>query len=136
MVNSGASDTNQEGDAKEVVKTHLKITDNQVTHVPIKIVRPIEYKFDEANICNEILKFINATYSGHYSGERGQRIQVTEFSLSHCENPEDALRFNVLKYAARYGKKKGWNKEDLLKSAHYLVMMIYYHNMYLSKEGQ
>jgi hypothetical protein len=96
----------------------------------------INYKFDEENICKEILNFIDKTYSGHYSGKRGEKIQVTEFSLSHCKSPEDALRFNILKYAARYGSKEGYNKNDLLKSAHYLVMMINYHNKYLSKESE
>lgn len=96
----------------------------------------INYKFDEKNICEEILKYIDTTYSGHYSGKRGQKIQVTEFSLSHCKSPEDALRFNLLKYGARYGSKDGYNKVDLLKSAHYLVMMINYHNNYLSKESE
>lgn len=123
MVNSRGSDANREWDFEPqtpvVDKGHYSLA------------KKIEYKFDEEKICKEILDFIDKTYSGHYSGERGQKIQVTEFSLSHCDNPQDALRFNVLKYAARYGKKKGWNKEDLLKSAHYLVMMINFHNMYL-----
>lgn len=91
------------------------------------------YKFNEENVLSEVLEYINSTYGGHYAKGRNT-IQVTEFTLSHCKEPQDALKFNVIKYAARYGKKKGYNKEDLLKSIHYLVMMLYTHDeLYIEK---
>lgn len=95
----------------------------------------VNFVFNEDKVLDDALEYIKSTYSGHYSGERAQRIQVTEFIMSHCDNPQDALRFNVLKYTARYGHKNGFNKADLLKSIHYLVMMLDYHNKYLTKES-
>ena len=36
---------------------------------------------------------------------------------------------NVLKYAQRYGKKNGLNKDDLMKIAHYAIMALYVHDL-------
>ena len=98
----------------------------------VKNLEP-NYVFNEKKVLEDVLEYIKTTYGGHYSGKQGQRIQVTEFAVSHCDSPQDALRFNVLKYAARYGHKNGFNKADLLKSIHYLVMMINYHDEYLAE---
>jgi hypothetical protein len=98
----------------------------------------IQYVFNEKKVLADVLAYIDTTYSGHYSAKKSKKgskkkIQVTEFACSHCDSPQDALRFNVLKYAARYGHKKGFNKDDLLKSIHYLVMMIDYHDKFLAE---
>ena len=99
----------------------------------------MNYTFNEDKVLAEIKNYIDSTYTQHYAGVRSNGakvIQVTEFAVSHCDSPQDALRFNVLKYVARYGKKKGFNKDDLLKTIHYAVMMLDYHNTYIdNKDG-
>ena len=36
---------------------------------------------------------------------------------------------NILKYAQRYGKKNGKDRNDLLKVIHYGIMALHNHNM-------
>lgn len=98
---------------------------------------PSEYIFNEKEVLDEIKKYIDSTYSQHYAGRRkrkGKRIQTTEYLAGNCKNPEEAFRFTVMKYVARYGDKDGFNKKDLLKAVHYLVMMICYHNEFLEEK--
>jgi len=35
---------------------------------------------------------------------------------------------NIMKYAQRYGKKSGYNRNDLMKIIHYTIMAIYNHD--------
>lgn len=83
----------------------------------------IPYKYNEGEILEEITKYINATYGEHYSSN--DKIQVTEFIQSHCDNL-DFLRGNVIKYAARYGRKDGHNKKDIFKAIHYCILMLHF----------
>jgi len=36
---------------------------------------------------------------------------------------------NVMKYAQRYGKKGGRNRDDLMKIAHYAIMAMHTHDL-------
>ena len=84
-----------------------------------------KYKFDEERLLKEIKEYIDSTYKEHYAA--GEKIQVTEFIMSHLDTP-DFLRGNVLKYAARYGMKEGYNRKDILKSLHYCLLLLCYHD--------
>lgn len=85
----------------------------------------IPYKFKEDQFLEEFKNYIDSTYTQHYSGKEGNKIQVTEFIMEHCEN-YDWLKGNVIKYTARYGKKDGKNRKDILKALHYALLMLYY----------
>jgi hypothetical protein len=85
----------------------------------------IPYKFKEDQFLEEFKTYIDSTYTQHYSGKEGNKIQVTEFIMEHCEN-YDWLKGNVIKYIARYGKKDGKNRKDILKALHYALLMLYY----------
>jgi hypothetical protein len=85
----------------------------------------MNYKFDEERLLKEIKEYIDSTYKEHYAA--GEKIQVTEFIMSHLDTP-DFLRGNVLKYAARYGMKEGYNRKDILKSLHYCLLLLCYHD--------
>ena len=65
---------------------------------------------------NHILK----TYDSHYSMNK---IQSTEF-IFDAGHGEGFCIGNIIKYAQRYGKKEGRNKEDLLKILHYAVILL------------
>jgi hypothetical protein len=39
---------------------------------------------------------------------------------------ETTCRDTAIKYLARYGKKDGRNRKDLLKAIHYIVLMMHY----------
>lgn len=80
----------------------------------------IEYKFDEDKSLSEIKDWIDGTYSEHYSMNK---IQSTEFIID-AEHGQGFCIGNIIKYAQRYGKKNGYNREDLLKIAHYLIILM------------
>ena len=61
------------------------------------------YKFDEDKTLKEIKKYIDSTYDAHYSKSK---FQATEFILDSGHG-EGFCIGNILKYAQRYGKKKG-----------------------------
>lgn len=87
-------------------------------------MKQIDYIFNEDELITEIREYINSTYSQHYASNK---IQVTEFIDAHCDSP-DFFRGCAMKYLARYGHKEGYNRKDLLKAVHYLVMMIDWHD--------
>ncbi len=77
-----------------------------------------KYKYREDEILRELSDYIDSTYSQHYSTKTIQTLDVWE-SLGI---EKESCQSNVLKYAMRYGKKKGNNKADLLKILHYTIL--------------
>ena len=87
-------------------------------------MKEIDYIWDEDKILQEIEQYIDATYSAHYAGEK--KIQTTEY-IASClgfEGTIAAFKFNIMKYADRFGKKEGYNEKDLMKVIHYAIMAL------------
>ena len=80
----------------------------------------IKYKFNENKIVNDIIDYINATYSSHYSNSK---YQATEIIIDQGYGTGFCMG-NILKYAQRYGKKNGRNKADLMKVIHYAIIQL------------
>ena len=78
------------------------------------------YKFNEDKALKEIQKWIDATYNKHYSMNK---IQSTEFVADAGHGVGFCLG-NIIKYAQRYGKKEGYNREDVLKIIHYAIILL------------
>ena len=78
------------------------------------------YKFNEDKALKEIQKWIDATYNRHYSMNK---IQSTEFVADAGHGVGFCLG-NIIKYAQRYGKKEGYNREDVLKIIHYAIILL------------
>ena len=78
------------------------------------------YKFDEDKTLDMLTKYINDTYNQHYSNGKIQATEVI-FDAGHGEG---FCIGNILKYAQRYGKKDGRNTADLLKIAHYVIILL------------
>lgn len=89
----------------------------------------IDYRYDEYKFLNDCLSHIDSTYGKHYAGN----IQTTEYIMANAKSL-DFLVGNVVKYASRYGKKNGANKEDLYKAVHFIAMMAKYTNIVKSSE--
>ena len=86
----------------------------------------IEYKYNEDQILEEIERYINSTYDGHYSKKK---YQATEFIIDGGHGTGFCIG-NVLKYAQRYGIKgdnEDWRK-DLLKVIHYAIIQLHVHD--------
>ena len=84
-------------------------------------MKKINYKYDEDLILEEVKRYIDATYSKHYSHNN---FQATEFIIESGHG-EGFCIGNILKYAQRYGKKGGKNRDDLLKVIHYGIISLY-----------
>ncbi len=85
---------------------------------PAVVKKQIDYIFDEENILKEALDHINSTYGQHYSGQ----TQPTELIIDSGHGIGFTVG-NIIKYAARLGKKDGWNKKDVYKIIHYAVIL-------------
>ncbi|WP_051311391.1 DUF3310 domain-containing protein [Zooshikella ganghwensis] len=82
----------------------------------------ISYSFNESTYVSEIRKYIDKTYSQHYASKK---VQTGELIYS---KPERGLHFsisNIIKYADRFGDKKGMNRSDLYKICHYAIHALY-----------
>ena len=87
--------------------------------------RKIDYKYNEDNILEELQEYIDKTYTEHYSHKN---FQATEFVIDSGHG-EGFCIGNILKYAQRYGKKNGKDRNDLLKVVHYGMIALYINDM-------
>ena len=79
-------------------------------------------KYNEDKILKEIGDYIKSTYGQHYSsGKDGFQVQDM---LRHLGIDKDFCQANAIKNLARYGKKNGKNRKDLLKAIHYVVLLM------------
>ena len=79
-------------------------------------------KYREDEILDEIKDYISGTYDQHYStNEEG--FQVMDM-IKQLGIDKDFCQANAIKYLCRYGKKDGYNRKDLLKAIHYIVLLL------------
>ncbi len=88
-------------------------------------MKKIDYKYSEDKILDELKMYIDGTYTAHYSQNK---FQATEFIMDSGHG-EGFCIGNILKYAQRYGKKNGKDRNDLLKVIHYGIMALHNHNV-------
>jgi hypothetical protein len=80
------------------------------------------YKYHEDSILQEVKNYIDSTYGQHYVGNG--EIQTVDFWES-LGSLDTTARDTAIKYLARFGKKGGNNRKDLLKAIHYIILMMY-----------
>ena len=85
----------------------------------------IDYKFNEDRILEELKQYIDKTCGQHYSQNK---FQASEFIIDNGHG-EGFFIGNILKYAQRYGKKNGYNRDDLMKVVHYAIMALHNHDL-------
>ena len=85
-----------------------------------------EYKFNEKEYVEELLRVIDSTYTGHYSRDH---FQATEFIIDGGHGTGFCIG-NIMKYAQRYGKKGSRDdaRKDLLKVLHYGIIQLFVHD--------
>jgi hypothetical protein len=88
-------------------------------------VAKINYKYNEESLINELKQYVDTTYDEHYSLNK---FQATEFVIDSGHGVGFTVG-NVMKYAQRYGKKSGRNRQDILKVLHYALMLLYVHDI-------
>lgn len=82
----------------------------------------INYKYHEDKSLDLIKEYLDSTYGQHYVGDGD--VQTVDFWRS-LGSLETTSRDTAIKYLARYGKKNGKNRKDLLKAIHYVILMMY-----------
>ena len=82
--------------------------------------RIIKYKYLEDEILEKVKDHIDGTYKQHYAQGK---YQATDMILD-TGHGEGFCMGNILKYAMRYGKKNGKNRDDLYKIIHYAIIAI------------
>ena len=82
----------------------------------------INWKYNEPKILLEKSKYLEGTYDQHYVGNKD--IQTVDFWHS-LGSLDTTARDNAIKYLARYGKKSGKNRKDLIKAIHYIILMMW-----------
>lgn len=85
----------------------------------------IVYKYSEDRILKELKEYIDKTYDQHYSQNK---FQASEFIMDSGHG-EGFCIGNIMKYAQRYGKKNGYNRDDLMKVVHYAIMALHNHDL-------
>ena len=82
----------------------------------------VDYRYNENESLKEIIEYIDSTYSQHYVNKDKSQL----LDLFTNEDNEAFCKVNASKYIARFGKKDGKNKKDLLKAAHYIVLLMHF----------
>lgn len=85
-------------------------------------------KYYELDSLGEAGEYIKKTYGEHYAGNN--EFQTFDY-WETLGTLETTARDTAIKYLARYGKKGGKNRKDLLKAIHYITLMMYIN----TKEG-
>ena len=80
-----------------------------------------QYNYNEPEILQELVDYVDSTYGQHYVNEGIQVVDVWQSMGSLNTTARDT----AIKYLARYGKKEGKNRKDLLKAMHYIILMMY-----------
>jgi hypothetical protein len=83
-----------------------------------------EYKYNEDKLLAELRQYIDKTYGQHYSQSK---FQTTEFIIDNGLGVGFCAG-NVIKYVQRYGKKNGYNRNDLMKVLHYALILLHVHD--------
>ena len=88
-----------------------------------------EPKFNEDLLIKDFVEYIAKTYNQHYE----QGVQPNELIFTDYNDGIGFTKGNIVKYAQRYGKKNGKNRDDLLKALHYTLLALYVHDKYEGK---
>lgn len=92
--------------------------------VTFEIKDDISYAFNEKALLEEMQSYIDKTYDAHYAQDKYQSTEIIE-DMGH------GMGFalgNVIKYCQRYGKKEGFNRDDLKKVIHYGIIALAMHD--------
>ena len=117
-------DVEQKYEAKDSI-IEVKDTPTNVKSRPV-FPRPFStsLKFREDTYIFEVQDYIMGTYEEHYA-----KGEIQTFELIASSGHADGFTLgSIQKYAARYGKKDGYNRKDLLKIIHYALLQLWVHD--------
>ena len=86
----------------------------------------IKFKYNEDEILDDFKKYVENTYSQHYIGDNNIQSLDLIFAIGRGEG---FCIGNIIKYAARYKKKKGQEYNDVMKILHYALLLKYIYDL-------
>ena len=81
-------------------------------------------KYQEDKTLKDLTEYVNTTYGGHYTSDKGDNVQTLDI-IESVGDAKSFCRSNAIKYLTRYDKK-GQAKRDILKAAHYCLLLYYF----------
>ena len=81
-------------------------------------------KYHEDKSLKDLTDYVNTTYEGHYTSDQGDNVQTLDI-IESVGDAKSFCRSNAIKYLTRY-EKKGQAKRDILKAAHYCLLLYYF----------
>ena len=81
-------------------------------------------KYQENKSLKDLTDYVNTTYEGHYTSDQGDNVQTLDI-IESVGDAKSFCRSNAIKYLTRY-EKKGQAKRDILKAAHYCLLLYYF----------
>lgn len=94
----------------------------------------VKFKYNEKKFLDEIEKYIESTYNGHYVEEN--EVQFMDLIMADKKDGIGFLKHNISKYVLRYGKKEGYNRKDLFKSVHYILLLLHKTDLEERRKGK
>lgn len=89
----------------------------------------VDYKFNEGALIEEFAKYVDGTYSEHYAKDKVQAMDL----IIAAGHGKGFCVGDIIKYATRYGTKKGHNRADILKILHYALFLLHIHDKQYSE---
>ena len=80
-------------------------------------------KYQEDKSLKDLTDYVNTTYEGHYTSDQ-DNVQTLDI-IESVGDAKSFCRSNAIKYLTRY-EKKGQAKRDILKAAHYCLLLYYF----------
>ena len=80
-------------------------------------------KYQEDKSLKDLKEYVNTTYEGHYTSDQ-DNVQTLDI-IESVGDAKSFCRSNAIKYLTRYDKK-GQAKRDILKAAHYCLLLYYF----------
>lgn len=123
-VNNGAFGAAVTGNAN-VINVQVGSTNNAIGMIfeqKTPTQDQIRYKYSEDRIISDLKKYVDKTYSAHYSTD--EDIQAIDAWIA-MGDATPTFRNTAIKYLWRYGKKNGNNKDDLMKALHYIIFALH-----------
>lgn len=85
------------------------------------------WKYGEGDLIDNLKEYIKTTYGQHYANIKTGTQVLDMYESIGIAIP--SCQANAIKYLFRYGKKKGEEKKDLMKSLHYTLLLIHFIEM-------
>lgn len=86
----------------------------------------VQFRFDEERNIKEVLEYILSTYGEHYAHDLNNRGMQLFDLWEGMGIVVPTCQATAIKYLTRYGRKGGYNKKDLMKAMHYILLLWFY----------